>query len=230
LRILAEALGAARKYDPARLKSEAVRWGDTELLHYLGGFFSGEGCFGLTDRQARIVIRTRRDDRLLLSAFAEGLGLGSVCDVRANPPLSPVAVWHVTGARQMGRVVEVLDACSLRGRKLRQYRAWRPAALEIAAASFAGRPRDLALIAEARDALRSVSKYVPEPWITQPLPTDDNVHEAYVGLLQKWAATTSGRLSGTAYNKERHPFWPTRNTIATAFGSWAAALAAADLR
>jgi hypothetical protein len=27
-----------------------------------------------------------------------------------------------------------------------------------------------------------------------------------------------------------HPFWPNRNVIAAAFGSWAAALEAADLR
>jgi hypothetical protein len=226
---LAESLRAGRRYN-ARLATRARRTADSELVHYLGGFFSGEGSFALTDSNARIVIRTRRDDRPLLEEFATTLGLGSVCDVRAKPPQSPVVVWHVTGARQMAGVVGILDRCGLRGRKQRQYRAWRPAALEITRASSERRPRDLQLIARAREELRRASEYTPESWVMPDPPTEDDVDEACVGMLQQWAARTSGPLTAMTYEAERDRWWANRNTIAKVFGSWAAALAAAELR
>jgi hypothetical protein len=184
----------------------------------------------LTERNARIAVRTRRDERPLLEQFAETLGLGTVCDVRPGPGQSPVAVWQVTGARQLIRLVDVSDAAGVRGRKLRQYRAWRPAALEIGEASLQRRPRDLDLIAAARTALRQASEYVPELVVTRDPPTEREVRDAYAGVLRQWAATTTQRITAMVYEAERDPFWPSRNTIARAFGSWAAALAAAGLR
>jgi hypothetical protein len=55
---------------------------------------------------------------------------------------------------------------------------------------------------------------------------------AYLQVLQAFAAEApEGELTATTYARarERHPEWPTRNTIAAAFGGWARALEAAGL-
>jgi len=54
---------------------------------------------------------------------------------------------------------------------------------------------------------------------------------AYAAVLHECAARLDGSLTCTAYNhlRRRHPHWPTRNTIAFAFGGWAEAVRAAGL-
>lgn len=41
---------------------------ETDILAYLGGFFSGEGCFMLSGLTPRAVVKLRRDDRLSSSS------------------------------------------------------------------------------------------------------------------------------------------------------------------
>jgi hypothetical protein len=56
--------------------------------------------------------------------------------------------------------------------------------------------------------------------------------KAHIEVLRAFAAEwPAGKLTATVYARarERHPEWPTRNTIAAAFGGWARALAAAGL-
>ena len=56
--------------------------------------------------------------------------------------------------------------------------------------------------------------------------------EAYIDVLRAFAdEVPDGRLTCTAYAHARasHPEWPTRNTLALAFGSWEQALGAAGL-
>ncbi|MFL5841731.1 MAG: hypothetical protein ACJ77Z_14880 [Thermoleophilaceae bacterium] len=127
--------------------------------------------------------------------------------------------------------MELLDRAGLRGRKLRQYEAWRPAAIEIGHALTEQRRRDSGLIAAARAQLQAASEYRSEvsaiPFV---IPEDDGL-EAYVALLQEWADRKKyQRLTCTAYEADRKPSWPNYDTLARAFASWAAALAAADLR
>ena len=55
---------------------------------------------------------------------------------------------------------------------------------------------------------------------------------AYIDVLRAFAdEVVDGKLTCTAYAQARagHPDWPTRNTLALAFGSWEQALAAAGL-
>ena len=57
------------------------------------------------------------------------------------------------------------------------------------------------------------------------LPTRDPPTEAYIDVLRAFAdEVPDGRLTCTAYAHARasHPEWPTRNTLALAFGSWEA--------
>ena len=55
---------------------------------------------------------------------------------------------------------------------------------------------------------------------------------AYLQVLHAFAAEApEGKLTATTYARarERHPEWPTRNTLAAVFDGWARALEAAGL-
>jgi hypothetical protein len=227
---LATQLKAARVYrDP--IENHVPVMADPHAPFYFGGFFSGEGSFGLGPRAARVVIKLRRDDRPLLDAFRDVFGIGSVCDVAAPAPWSPAAVWQVTGARDVLKAIALFDAGGLLGRKERQFRAWRAGAEAVSLAKIARGPVDERVVASARRALAAATKYTPpaEPLLLDPGYGD--ARKAHIDVLRTWAASVDGRLTCTAYEAVRgvHRHWPKRDTIAIAFGGWYEALRSAGL-
>jgi hypothetical protein len=204
---------------------------DPYAPNYFAGFFSGEGCFRLARRHARFVIKLRRDDRPLLDAFCRDFDIGSVVDVAAIEPWSPAAIWHVTGARDVLKGIDLFESAPLLGRKARQYRAWRPGAQAIAEAIIDKRPLSEPFVEGARRALAYATAYRPP---SEPLSVDRGISAArgaYLEVLREWAGSVEGTLSCGAYAEARaqHPDWPTRNTIAEAFGTWHNALRSAGL-
>ena len=224
---LVEELAGIRAF--GRPSNSEPKHSNAGLLSYFGGFFAGDGWLGFNKGKPRLAIHTRRDDRPLLETFAEVFGIGTVVDVKACPPSAPTARWHVTAMRDMQAAVKVLNAAPLRGRKLRQYLAWRPAAIEAGQASRDGRPIDVDVISTAQTALERASRYASEAdCVAEPEPFDARYE--YALLLADWAANFSGRPTAAAYDRDRLSYWPDRNTLARVFGSWAAAAAAAGFR
>jgi hypothetical protein len=126
-------------------------------------------------------------------------------------------------------------SCGLRGRKRREFEVWREAAHERAFAKVGGRPWDRSRVKAVAERLTALRVYRPPP---DPLGATDvsdprsEARSAYLQVLQAFAAEApEGELTATTYARarERHPEWPTRNTIAAAFGGWARALEAAGL-
>jgi hypothetical protein len=230
---LAGRIGAARAYqapvDDAPLPDLSDEW----AFHYFAGFFSGEGCFGLGERNARTVIKVRRDDRPLLDALSTAFGIGTVCDVSALEPWSPAAVWHVTRARDVRRAISIFDQVGLLGRKGRQYAAWKPGAEAVAQAILTKSPLDRTAVEAARRDLARATAYRPP---AAPLAGDHaplSAAIAYVAVLRAWAAEAEGPLSCSSYadaRRTRHPEWPQRETISRAFGTWYYALRCAGLQ
>jgi hypothetical protein len=97
---------------------------------YLGGFFSGEGSFGLSGLQPRAVVKLRRDDRAILELFAERFGVGSVRDHAPYRHDNPCVTWLICATDEMGAAVRLFEAAELRGRKRREFEVWREAAQE----------------------------------------------------------------------------------------------------
>jgi hypothetical protein len=226
---LSTALKAAKVYRDPDPSASAPDLSDPFAVHHLAGFFSAEGCFQLADRQARAVVKLRRDDGALLEAFRRRFGIGKVSNHRT--PWSPVSVWTVCGARDVLVAIELFDTAPLLGRKARQFRAWRKGAEEVARAVLRKRPVDSRAVTSARLALRSASAYRAP---TTPLRVEDArsaAQAAHVEVLHQWASGMVQPLACTAYEKARqlHPHWPKRDTIARAFGSWYDALDAAGL-
>jgi hypothetical protein len=229
---LAERIVAARTYGEPADDTPLPDLSDEWAPHYFAGFFSGEGCFGLGKRNARFVIKLRRDDKPLLRAFAATFGIGTVRDVKVPEPWSPAAIWHVTGARDVLRGVSIFDQVGLLGRKARQYAAWKPGAEAVAHAILTKqRPNRIAVDAARRELAR-VSAYRPPatPLAREHAPLSAAI--AYVAVLHAWAAEAEGPLTCTSYayvRRTQHPEWPRRETIARAFGTWYYALRCAGL-
>jgi hypothetical protein len=219
----AKQLRELRRYVDPR---EAERVSDTcaeGLIAFLGGFFTGEGSFGLANR-ASACIHLRADDAPLLETLQRRFDLGRISFSRPRDA-NPSVRWNICRKADLPRAIALLDAAMLRGRKRREFEAWRIGAAE----SARGRQRDNVVIANAQSALRETRSYVER---NVELPEPPSGRNAYVGVLHAFAAeAAAGSLSATAYERarERHPEWPTRNTIAAAFGSWAAALEAASV-
>jgi hypothetical protein len=226
----ADALRLVRRYvksPPPALDGPAA-----DLLAYLGGFFSGEGCFGLSGLRPRAVIKLRGDDRGILELFAERFGIGTVRDHRPYGNPSPSVTWLICAGDEMGAAVRLFEAAVLRGRKRREFDAWRDIAEERVWARMAGRPADRARLERAGHRLAALRTYrSPSESLATAEPGRD-ARQAYIDVLRGFAGEVpGGRLTCTAYThaRARHPEWPTRNTLAMAFGSWERALAAAGL-
>jgi hypothetical protein len=205
------------------------------LLAYLGGFFSGEGSFGLSGLAPRAVIRVRQDDRSILDLFAARFGLGLVRDHPAYDNPNPSATWMICATNELAPAVELFEAAELRGRKRREFEAWREAAHERAFARIGGRRWDRARVGAAAQRLKALRMYRPPRDVPETVTAADRQREAraaYQAVLRGLAAEQpAGDLTAAAYERarERHPEWPTRNTIAAAFDGWARALDAAGL-
>jgi hypothetical protein len=231
LQRLATALKTARVYRAPARNAHRPSLSDPYAVHYFAGFFSGEGSFGLGPRDARFVIKLRRDDKPLLDAFRKEFRMGSLCDVATPEPSSPAAVWHVTGAKDVLRGITLFEVGGLLGRKERQFRAWRAGAQAVAEAKIARKPVDRRALAAARQDLARATAYAPPP---RPLPPDRgyaDARTAYIDILRTWASVAGGPLSCTAYEAARRdqPHWPKHDTLAIAFGGWYEALRSAGL-
>jgi hypothetical protein len=229
---LAEYLRAERVYREPSPDVALPDMTDQYAANYFAGFFSGEGCFQLARRQARFVIKLRRDDRPLLDAFCRDFTIGSVVDVAAIEPWSPAAVWNVVGARDVLKGIGLFESVPLLGRKGRQYRAWRPGAQAIAEAIIDKRPLNEQVVEGARRALAHATAYRPPGTALRTESGLSAARTAYLDVLRQWAGSVDGPLPCGAYSSVRrseHPDWPQRETIAEAFGSWYGALHAAGL-
>jgi hypothetical protein len=230
LRQLRSILRNLRRYQPDVDLDPALVQEDG-FVAYFGGFFTGEGCFTHSCGRPRLTMRLRRDDKPLLDLFAQSFGIGSVTKCAATPPGNPTAVWTVASAEELAIAVELLDSAHLMGRKLRQYRAWRRGAVEVADAARGGRPVNLTVVASARNALAHASAYVPP---ASTIPSEDAelvARNAYADVLREWASQTRGKLRCSDYELYRRgkTGLPSRNTLSLTFGSWSAALQTAGL-
>jgi hypothetical protein len=99
---------------------------------YLGGLVTGEGSFTYSKARPRFSIHMRADETPLLTAVAAEVGLGSIHKQPAYKTSAPSVTWCVHRPRDMAALVRWLDGLELAGRKLQQFRMWRPTAVEMA--------------------------------------------------------------------------------------------------
>jgi hypothetical protein len=196
-----------------------------QLLGYISGFLSAEGCFGLSDARPRFSIHLRHDDKPLLELLASATGLGKVSEHRPPPPHNPTATWTIASRADLAEFAALLQG-GLSGRKLRELEVWASAVDELNRAV----PQREVLEA-ARDRLAEVRAYrPPERTDLLRLPGRDLRTES-LDALKAWSRETAGKLACTDYMRWRRgrANAPSRNTIVRQFGSWQGALEAAGI-
>jgi hypothetical protein len=229
----ADRLRAVRRY--VKAPPPALDGPAEELLAYFGGFFSGEGCFGLSGLVPRAVIKVRQDDRSILELFAARFGVGAVSDHGAYTNPNPSSTWMICATGELAPAVRLFEDAQLRGRKRREFEVWRDAAHERAFAKVGGRRWDRARVGAAAERLTAMRAYRPPRDPAHATSVGEARHaarNAHIQVLRAFAAEgVQDALTATAYMRARetHPEWPHRNTIALAFGGWARALDAAGL-
>ncbi len=225
LRALKAELVASRMFG-AGARSARPFAGRSQLLGYISGFVSAEGCFTFSGQRPRFCIHLRADDRPLLDLLAEATGLGRVTDYRPGGGLNPSSAWTISGAAQLAALRDLLCEADLAGRKRRQMDAWAAAVDEV------NRPSPQREVLDAaRERLAAVRAYQPQRTALLQLPGRDLRQESLDALIA-WSCGTARKLACTDYMRWRlgRAEAPSRNTIVRQFGTWHAALEAAGLR
>jgi hypothetical protein len=130
MRRLMTELAAARRFGAGEPIATPFAARD-QLLGYISGFASAEGCFGMSRGRPRFTVHLRQDDRPLLELLASVTGLGSVTEYRPAPPLNPSATWTIAGRAQLVELIDLLRRGGLSGRKLREMEVWGDAVDEL---------------------------------------------------------------------------------------------------
>jgi LAGLIDADG endonuclease len=199
--------------------------GDPYLEGFLAGFASAEGHFGASvNGHPRFVIKLRADDSAVLALIASRVGVGRLVPISRRGRDRPQLTWLVTELGSLRRLVSLFDRRPPLGRAGRLYPYWR---------ELVTRPvRDGTVLRSLARDIRSMRRYrVPEP-----LPTARSRmaarREQYVSALEQWAREAGPPYTATSYQRWRRTCAegaPTRNTLASSFGSWRGALQAAGI-
>ena len=225
----ARQLNEARRYVEPSAELACPGRDEPGLLWYFGGFFTGDGSFRLSRKEAKTVIQLRRDDRPLLLAFARLTGLGRVYDCAPRGTARPTARWVIHARDHLVEAIELLRAARLQGRKHREFQVWRVGAEEFIDARDARRPRSESTVDLAIAGLRELRSYVDVAIPEQDSRLDQQV--AYVSVLQEFGRLVDGAATVTRYAElsRNRTGWPAPRTVLGAFGSWFEALEAAGL-
>ncbi len=219
-----ERLRAHRRPDVIA-RTPAVSITDDRLLAFLAGFATAEAHFGATSEgHPHFRINLRRDDRELLRAFRDRLGLGRVVDVAAYRTSHAAVSWQIGRLSELRALTQTLDRYPPRGRVLRIYEPWRE--LVLLADRRSGKRRLLAARVKERRAYKSGLEW------NGAVDAAAARRRRHIAVLKAWAADTAGLRTVTAYEAWRRRTSrdaPTRNAIVRAFGSWIEALQAAGV-
>ena len=223
MRILARQLREARRFSGPDAVDVVDLVGGEGFYDWLGGFIAGDGHLGINQGRARLTVKLRADDTLLLAALRDLTGSGTVHGPYRNRAAHPSVVWNVTRNAELVDLARRL-AGRVPGRKQLEFEVWRTAVES---------PRDAERVAAAASRLRDLRLY--RPGTTPASRKNRRVQRMYeqncawLPLLRRWAEQEPGPLTGTGYDRWRPPGSPTRNTLAVRFGSWYDALDAARL-
>ena len=139
--------------------------------------------------------------------------------------------WNVTRTSELVDLARRLEG-QVPGRKALELEVWREA-VEARADRALSRERRRAIIDDAESRLRELRRYRPGAPPQSPknrrLQRMYEQNRSWIALLRRWAAEEPGALSVMNYDRWRPAGSPTRNTLATRFGSWYDALDAAGL-
>lgn len=195
------------------------------LSGFLAGFASAEAHFGASPTgHPRFVLKLRADDTAVLRLLANRFAVGRLMRVPASQHGSAQTAWLVTRLDELRSLVTVFDCQPPLGRAGRVYEHWRELVIATERSASALRPR--------ADLVRDARRYRSGGELKVSPPSRDTKRRRYVEVLVAWAGHTGPPYTATSYEEWRrraNPETPNRNTLASFFGCWRDALAAAGL-
>jgi hypothetical protein len=131
---------------------------------FLSGFVTAEAHFGIGQSAVHrfrpfLRVNLRGDDDPLLTELCGRTMVGRTYRYPNGAHGRPTASWAAFSARDLLRIVKILDGFPPRGRKLREYKVWREAALVYG--SDGPRPEIHARLGKLRDELLGARAYPP---------------------------------------------------------------------
>jgi hypothetical protein len=196
-----------------------------ELAPFLAGFASAEAHFGTTERGSPwFTINLRADDAPLLALFQRVLQLGHLRDIEPAGRSQAAASWRIGQLEDLRRLVALFDAHPPRGRAVDVYASWRELVLL--------EPRPPARRRQLAAEVRNRRSFITGLDVIEPTSCAERSRRRCADALRRWAQSSVYPGSSTAYERWRRDTGrtePSRNTVAAAYGSWAAALVAVGL-
>jgi hypothetical protein len=161
---------------------------------FLAGFIEGEGSFNIT-KQARntnhrchMSLTVRDDDTELLALLASATGIGRIAQRSAYRNSRPQSCWTVVAKSDCMRLVELLTAHPLRGRKARDFSVWSAAVhWWIGKDVTRSQRRDWTTMRQLKIDLTAVRRYDVGPAVSDPV--------AGKHALTDWGPYFAGLLS-----------------------------------
>jgi hypothetical protein len=203
----------------------AVDITEAEVGLFLAGFASAEAHFGTTELGSpSFTINLRADDAPLLALFQSLLQLGDLRDVKAAGSSQAAASWRIGRRSDLRRLVALFDAHPPRGRAADVYAAWRELVLL--------EPRSATRRGQLAMEVRHRRRFIAGLDAIEHTSCADRSRARCADALRSWSDSSDYPGSATAYERGRRRTArtaPSRNTVAAAYGSWAAALAAVGL-
>jgi hypothetical protein len=195
------------------------------LGEFLAGFASAEGHFGASaGGHPRFVIKLRGDDSAVLALLATRFQAGRLVPAPPSKHGRAQTAWLVTRLDELRSLVAVFDRPPPLGRAGRIYRHWRR--IVVAA------DRRASVLRPVAARIRSTRRYRPPGRVPTTGSRRATNQERYIAVLEAWARQTEPPYTATSYERWRRLAdgrTPTRNTLASFFGSWRCALASAGL-
>jgi hypothetical protein len=171
------------------------------------------------------VLKLRADAAAVLRLLANRFAVGRLMRVPASQHGSAQTAWLVTRLDELRSLVTVFDAQPPLGRAGRVFEHWRELVIATERSASALRPRV--------DLVRDARRYRSGGELRASPPSQGTKRMRYLAALLTSARDTGPPYTATSYEEWRcradHPATPNRNTLASFFGCWRDALAAAAL-
>lgn len=195
------------------------------LANFLTGFASAEGHFGASSSgHPRFTIKLRGDDSAVLAFLSARFGVGRLVSTPRSLHGQAQMAWLVTRLDDLRALVPVFDGHPPLGRAGRIYLHWRELVL--------ARDRRATTLQPLAEQIRTTRCYRPPSELPARTSGREAKSQRYVAALQEWTRDTGPPHTATSYQRWREGEGgrgPTRNTLASFFGSWRAALIAAGI-
>lgn len=196
---------------------------DAPAAHRLAGLLDGECCFAVVPNnqvgwRCLCVVNLRDDDRDTLIAYHDRIGIGHLGQVPARAGSRPQVRWEIASKLECARLMELLDAHPLRGRKVQEYEIWRDAVELWAARRYGCGPGGQDHLAQLATQLKAARIYRDPTENHLPVMADPHAPFYFAGFFSGEGSFALDPRAARVVIKLRRDDRPLLEAFRAAFG------------